>query len=553
MVLVLINAGRGEASAAAGDLATPNAELFSQVESPFLEMIGPTSPFYAEGLRPKPWSERLFANPRLRFDPDPTPLRTSPGCDPQQWQESTLKSPGFAKVSQSISAYLQRCEGQLAEPHQWIGKQIYSTMMLRHDPLRFPFGRSVMLNLPGGLKLKGYLALKSDGRPRPLVLLRLGIFSRVTEFQAERFLFLQLFEQSPFNVLVVESTTADEYYLRNRTLNFGGFDEGIQNFQIARQIQDPREPLSHLVQGVHIVAISMGGNGLFFAALLDEWGRRQKYSPTFLSGLALCPLVDMSATLRFHSLSGWERKLVNSWIASRWEEVGQLMPGLPVRTLLDSLESYMASQYPGSRTRDANVPLSAEEKEHPKDFWRLNQFWPAFHDVKLPILVLSTLQDPIVPFALNSGRLRDKAWDLGSSPLQVIPLQYGVHCSLPGAYSWNAMATIEQTYLLSQSPGFQPQSGEKSVLLAANAGGKLSQKPQMVVIPGTAIENFRVKFEIGTSHEFLGVLTLRYDEIGYRPIDFEENQAFLDRWVQQNLRYHWSAVDPQHAIVTWIY
>ncbi len=38
-----------------------------------------------------------------------------------------------------------------------------------------------------------------------MVILRVGIFSNVNEFKAERAWLMMLFEQSPFNVLVLEN------------------------------------------------------------------------------------------------------------------------------------------------------------------------------------------------------------------------------------------------------------------------------------------------------------------------------------------------------------
>lgn len=60
--------------------------------------------------------------------------------------------------------------------------------------------------------------------------MRLGIFAGIEDFYADRAWAMMLFEQSPFNVLLVENMTNTDFVENNSRFSFGDSDEGIQTF-----------------------------------------------------------------------------------------------------------------------------------------------------------------------------------------------------------------------------------------------------------------------------------------------------------------------------------
>src|SRR5205085_1851106 len=94
-----------------------------------------------------------------------------------------------------------------------------------------PFLRRVFLKLPNGFKLPGLLALKDTTARRPLIVFRAGIFGNSLDVMGERFLLIQIFEQSGFNVLMLDSLVSPEAIEMNTMYTAGGFDEGLQNYQ----------------------------------------------------------------------------------------------------------------------------------------------------------------------------------------------------------------------------------------------------------------------------------------------------------------------------------
>lgn len=97
------------------------------------------------------------------------------------------------------------------------------------------------------------------------------MFGTSEEFKPERFIFMMLFEQSPFNVLVLDNATGPDYLAMNSKPSIGGFSEGLQNMWIAKTLTDPTEPLSQIIESLHMVGMSLGGHGVLFSSLLNEF------------------------------------------------------------------------------------------------------------------------------------------------------------------------------------------------------------------------------------------------------------------------------------------
>ena len=128
--------------------------------------------------------------------------------------------------------YFERCSKALETGHNNIFRNTYETLFLRLHPAQHPYARHVMFHLPGGIRLKGLLALKGDLRKRPLVILRLGIFSNTQEFFPERYLFMQMFEQ--------ESVTAFLTALQQtpHILAMQGKSEGVWAVKAGEEVND---------------------------------------------------------------------------------------------------------------------------------------------------------------------------------------------------------------------------------------------------------------------------------------------------------------------------
>lgn len=564
-ILALILASQAHSSFAATEyLPEKRATFFRQLSTPFMQVIEPGSPYFEEDLEKEVWILSL-----LRFFSESDLLRNAPTGEPK-WSKSECRAETFANevfekgplslelLSQKFGKHFEKCRDDLETGWNNILSNTLGVMSISMDPNHHPFARHVMFHLPNNIKLKGLLAMKTDGKSRPLIIFRTGIFSNTQTFIPERYLFMQAFEQSPFNILVLESLSGSEFVKHNSSLAIGGFDEGLQNFLIAKELQNPRQPISKLIEGVHLLGMSMGAHGVLFASLLNELNPNPTGAPVIRSALTYCPLLNMRDTLDFHLTQGLAMDVMNFWAARRVPALKTRYPDLDPENFIASVLKKMEADYQG--------PMIAEKGElaatgvvsgirfpvTDSGFWPQNNFWSNYQNIKTPVLIFATRKDPIVSWFVNSGRIEDGRMNLTNSNLKLIPLEQGYHCSLPVAYDWNQQTTLLQTYFLNFSPELHLTAKEFRVPLSQEAlefvhshRTELIIKTKFEVPLGSAALNAQVHFQKAQSPSFLeGILNpqmklqLPLSEMEF-PIEeivsSKYESELLRRWANQNI------------------
>ena len=352
----------------------------------------------------------------------------------------------------------RRPDLETGKNNPWIN--YFESMNERFHPFDHPFAKHVMFYLPHGVKLKGFLALKPDHKKRPLIIFRLGIFSNTEEFYPERSFFFQLFEQSPFNLLLLESLSGADFVKNNDLYSWSGFDEGVQNFQVIQQLSRPQEPLNQVISSIHMAGLSLGGHGVLFASLLNEVNA-QKNKKLISSFLSFCPLVNFRDTLDYHESHGLTIAMMNYWAKRRLKGLRDRFPDLGDNDFVMDTLNHVAKNYQGAISYDSSFMLPAGMAAITNDYWAVNDFWHWYKDVKTPVLIFATKKDPIVPFLINSGRILDHGMNLGDSNVKVLVFDEGYHCSFPVAYDWQKMTGLYQSYILKYSPEYKLQSMQK--------------------------------------------------------------------------------------------
>jgi hypothetical protein len=232
----------------------------------------------------------------LAWSPTGKPAFFSPGCLPQVWA-SQLHGKRIQVQGQLISQYLTNCGTELETGVLSEGIHALKIMSIKLDLDNHPFLHRVVFRMPNGDKIKGRLALKGDLKKRPLVIFRLGVFGTSEEFKPERFIFMMLFEQSAFNVLVLDNATGPDYLAMNSKPSIGGFSEGLQNMWIAKTLTDPTEPLSQIIESLHMVGMSLGGHGVLFSSLLNEFNLDENNEKRIKSFFGFCPVVHLKPNI----------------------------------------------------------------------------------------------------------------------------------------------------------------------------------------------------------------------------------------------------------------
>lgn len=554
-------------------LPEKRAVFFRQLSTSFMQVVEPGSPYFEEDLEKEVWILSL-----LRFFSESDLLRNAPTGEPN-WSVNECRAENFARqilekspvplevLAQKYTKHFQKCRENLETGRNDILRNTLGVMSISMDPNHHPFARHVMFHLPNNIKLKGLLAMKTDGKSRPLIIFRTGIFSNTQTFIPERYLFMQAFEQSPFNILVLESLSGSEFMKHNSSLAIGGFDEGLQNFLIAKELQDPRQPISKLIQGVHLLGMSMGANGALFASLLNELNPNPTGAPIISSALAYCPLLNMRDTLDFHLTQGLAMDVMNFWAARRVPALKTRYPDLDPENFIASVLKKMEADYrgpmiaekgelaemgklgvPGHDGMVSGIHLPASDP----GFWPQNNFWSKYQNIKTPVLIFATRKDPIVSWFVNSGRIEDGRMNFSNSNLKLIPLEKGFHCSLPVSYDWHQQTTLLQTYFLNFSPELQLTAKEFRAPLSQEALEYIhNHKTELIIqtkfeVPlGSAALSAQVTFQKSPNPSFFEgtmnpqmKLQLPLSEMEF-PIEEIVSSRYeselLRRWANQNI------------------
>ena len=473
----------------------------------------------------------------------------SAGCNPDVWQARMLDA--RVKTSAQIQGallqkYLQECGSELETGVNGALGNARRQMSINLKSKEHPFMRRVVINLPGNVRLKGLLALKGDFKRRPFVIMRTGIFSSIEDFRPERAWLMMLFEQAPFNVLVLENMSSGDFINNNSQFAFGGYDEGIQNLLVSKLLRDPNEPLSKIVDSVHIFGMSLGGHGVLFSSLLNKYNSPEGY-PLVQSFLAFCPVVNLKDTMEGLTKGGITSAFIDMWAHRRLGPLENKLPGLSNYKAFHCFPTAIPEvvrNYTGGLSYVSSVKLPPGMKDGP-DFWGLNDFWKSYSDVQEPVMIWTTTDDGLVPASANAGMISSKKIKLASKNIKVVEFPRGFHCTLPIAYDWKAISTMMQSYILSHSPSFRMK--EKNLTV------DLMDDEWKGFFVGPVIANYEVK-EPAKDQKFVRLeihlvnskksdksmnLSLPLSEFDFRFLNQDLTTAekqMIVRWLNQNLK-----------------
>lgn len=525
---------------------------FSRFQSSFLQLRDSQLP---RNTRGEPWLAEAMRWNELKYSPSGHQGLVPDGC---KWNhEMQLRS--FTDWARESTAYLARCESQITTGPRDDLSGTLKTLMIRMRTDQHPYGKAVYFNMPGGVKLEGFLALHSDHQKRPLIIFRAGIFSNANEFFAERFLFHMLFEQSPFNVLVLESMTGTEFNRNNKGPVFGGLDEAMQVLEILKRVKDPSEPLSGVVSEVHLMGISMGGAGQVFARALAPL---QKAIVQPQSVLLFCPMLEMEDTFNFQLDQGLKTLFLQRWTRGKLAHLAESEPeALREWSFLQDLIRLADKRYRGPVSATAETRWPAGWGSQIQDFLKAQKLIQKLPAASTPLQIFVTRHDPMVPSRLNADKLTQGKIKLGEN-VQVTTFEEGIHCSLPGPYDWQELSTLFQSYFRNFSVNLNEKTETLSVDLTEHEAWALA-----------ASLDFSLKFESGQDYVNVQIFDSRrgtFDFLKFweRPqksirlslasLDWQrsgglmnqEDEDLLRRWLNQNLSIRVVRTEPR-LILSW--
>lgn len=370
----------------------------------------------------------------LSWLPEYAPPQTNDSCRLAEFQKA-LHSHLFPQTV--LQEFWKNCEPSWRQDSYNLMTHSQEVLRTGFEPSQHPAVRVVQWLLPNQLKVRGLLFFKGP-KPRPLVIIRAGIFSHLKSTVAERFLMMQLFEEAPFHVLLLPSTSGADYIGDNHQFTFGGFDEGLQTWHILDFLFDSQEPLNKYITKLHLVGISLGAHGLWLTNLIEQSLKKDRIGKTFL----FCPAINLEQTYLRQNQNVLSGFFVKKWFEARLA---------PLRTELGLKDSETIGDYMNLKIHDYLTPSSPWPLSGlplpgaPNPFWNWNNFWswmPKYNYSNTFILWNDV--DPVVPPSVNSELLLTNP-DVPKSSLLKLPR--GLHCSLPASYQWAFISTTLRGFL----------------------------------------------------------------------------------------------------------
>lgn len=487
------------------------------------------------------WMRWLFQD-LLSWNPSGKPVFYTPACLPTLWAEKLYKK----KVSEQgriINEYLKKCQTEVETGVQKAWIHTLKIMSVKLEIQDHPLIHRVVFQLPNGDRVKGRLALKGDLKKRPLVIFRLGVFANAEEFKPERFIFMMLFEQTPFNVLILENNSGPDALFYNKRKSFGGFDEGLQNTWIARQLTDPKEPLSQIISSIHLVGMSLGGHGVFYSSLLNEFNSNSKGEKLFSSFLGFCPVVHLQNSLEQLMQDNLMGMIVEFWSRFRLQTLRKQDPKLNewdfanwlkfkphfLRNVVDTI----ARDFRLEDLKKLNVKLPPQQRKT-NTYWDLENFWPAYDQVKSPVMIWATEHDSLTPLNSNSQTLHEKN-------ISLVKFAQGFHCTLPVGYDWSALSSFLTAYILANDRSDFALKSEYLKMDVSRTYDRLAKGWSIEHVEWLANDPENINLRLHNQQHLDQTVNalLPLDLLDFRlrnPQISSPEKYMLERWIYQNIR-----------------
>lgn len=396
----------------------------------------------------------------------------APECQASVLEENLLRGNKEGETQASLLRdFFVRCEAKLARFGLHHMLSLAKLGRVQYKFLENPHIREVKFTVretyPSGFVhtevVRGLVAQKPEAGPRPWILVKCGLFCSVSDSSLFRNLLMHGFDESPFNMIVLNANTGSEFYLDNQRVSIGGFDEGRQTVHIADYLRR-ESPLRENISSLHVLGISKGGHAALYASDYNRYFRLANGKPPIDSVAALCPVIDLHASLKFIFERSLARSLFYRDFVTKLEEAHPHVPVL--QQLVDLNQLPQPNQIAplvadGSLDYYSRLPLEWSlapfqnfQLANPEALWNFNNVAVYPEAIATPTLVWAPRNDDIVQYSENAAKLAEHAGGRANPNLFLLATGYGNHCGYSLAYGWDTLSAVLRAFVLSYSPEF---------------------------------------------------------------------------------------------------
>lgn len=392
-----------------------------------------------------------------KWVPTGQPEQAEPiGCAPEDLERLYLDNRQNTRAQgQRLQKWFGRCSeglktelanGALPGPRAHL-----KSSQMAYEFCDHPNIRKVVFKLPNGDVVRAALGIKAGWTPRPMIIAKCGMLCNAGD-SGMQLLLMHLFDESPFNIMVVGNNTGADFIRDNGVFIPGGFTEGQQIIHVAQMLQ--ASPLAPLISTIHVVGLSLGGHASLYAAYFNRFNSTPG-QPLISSTLALCPAVDLRAAIDDNFSIDLKGFAINSLYGKSIDRVLESRPELaglftwqdaPVMSRTDMIGDQAVNGLKHSTAKSWLAPFQKLKIRNARDFWGLNLFTNFVKEpLASPTLAIAAADDEVVLPNRNILRL-----DHTSVANAVTP--EGDHCVWGEFYGWRTSSALFRGFALSQSP-----------------------------------------------------------------------------------------------------
>lgn len=449
-----------------------------------------TSLILDEGIDPRTGKvlevdEKGLQIPGLGWVPTGGPtFMMSPDCLVSSVVEEfeALSNQSAKKAGDFLQSRYSRCEKEWkrTENTYW---SILKGYNVDYDYYADPRVRSVKLQLPGNRRVDGILALKEFQTPKPLVIYQCGLQCDIDSVSFRKVL-MHLFDEGPFHVLILGSTTGESFQRANGIISAGGYDEGRQLYWIAKNIREGAYTWSSKVSEIHLTGFSLGGHSTLFASLYSQHNPLVSGPVIQSTFLGCAPVRLRKATENIYGKTLLAEGLYRVFIRQTkalYDYVPVLQRLFKSREEIEQIKKNQAASYVAEFSVDEYKEFSA----HPQlsmepfyrrpildvpNFWRSNDMMDYVVGVQKPIFFLASKDDPVVLTKDNYVPLMKLASETNMQNLGGTLTDYGGHCDFDLTNDWQLASGVIKSFFISHSASLKNQRRIKTVPFVVESG-----------------------------------------------------------------------------------
>jgi len=399
----------------------------------------------------------------FRFSPlgelnSPVPVECHPLEFINQSIENHQSAIDFAK---STKEYFNHCERYFIKGNKQglTGLMLFENVSYRLD--ENPQIQKTVHTLSDGTKIDALIGVKDLIKKRPWVILKCGVFCDINKSSTSLNFIINLFDQSPFNIIVLSNDTGIKHIQSNETLKLGGYYESYDYFDVANWLRS-ESPYKNTIDSIHAVGFSLGGAAALGVSYLSHSYNSNYGNNLINSSIAVCPVVNLEPTLKDIYSDSIKGKIS---VPITWKYLREVAP------YLNQAKDYLARKYPPDvgefpnmlaqislRYGNAWDAAKPPGRELPilnslNEFYERNNFSKYINPSVIPTFVWASVDDSVVNFQINTKTLMEqKVPDLN---LGALALTEGNHCAFDTSYGYTVTTSILQSFIINNSPNFK--------------------------------------------------------------------------------------------------